>query len=85
MRSRANTPPRGCTYSSGGFEGHAYFGTGGTAAQEVAPVSGNKARIAITEADYNTALSSHQQNDYTVDASTRDGTDYAAHDGRVHS
>jgi hypothetical protein len=39
----------------------------------------------ITEADYNTALASHQQNGYNVDASTRDGTDYAAHDGRVHS
>jgi hypothetical protein len=38
----------------------------------------------ITEADYNTALASHQQNGYNVDASTRDGTDYAAHDGRVY-
>ena len=72
-------------YTSGKYKGMAFFGTGGTAAQEVAPVSGNKARIAITEADYNTMLSSHQQMPYTVGASTRDGTDYAAHDGRVHS
>ena len=39
----------------------------------------------ITAAEYDTALASHQQNSYNVDASTRDGTDYAAHDGRVHS
>jgi hypothetical protein len=37
----------------------------------------------ITEDEYDTALASHQQNSYNVDASTRDGTAYAAHNGHV--
>jgi hypothetical protein len=61
--------------AAGSFAGSAVVHGGGTKAGQGR----------ITEAEYNTALSSHQQNDYTVDASTRDGTDYAAHDGRVHS
>jgi len=68
-------------YKNGKFKHMAFFGTGGTAAQENAPLSGNKARISIGETDYNAAAASAQPNAYTVTANTRDGTDYAAHDG----
>jgi hypothetical protein len=53
-------------YTSGTYKNMAFFGTGGTMAQESAPVSPPKARISTSEASYNAALVSHMQDTYAA-------------------
>ena len=53
-------------YTSGTYKNMAFFGTGGTMAQESAPVSPPKARISTSEASYDAALVSHMQDTYAA-------------------
>ena len=53
-------------YTSGTYKNMAFFGTGGTAAQQSAPVSPPKARISTSDASYNAALVSHMQDTYAT-------------------